>query len=125
MALHRLLETSPLGPEEIKRMTDAYEEALRLLRLSDRSDRLTELVAIQIVAITHTGERDPSIIASRAMKLAGIHPAASQCLISYSILRTVSRAAQVSPKPKRVLHTTPKSFSVPERRASFLWCLRL
>jgi hypothetical protein len=74
MALHRLLENSPLGPEEIKRMTDAYEEALRLLRLSDRSDRLTELVAIQIVAITHTGERDPSIIASRAMKLAGIHP---------------------------------------------------
>jgi hypothetical protein len=57
-------------------MTDAYEEALRLLRLSDRSDRLTELVAIQIVAITNTGERDPGIIASRAMKLAGIHPAA-------------------------------------------------
>jgi hypothetical protein len=76
MALHRLLENSPLGPEEIKRMTDAYEEALRLLRLSDRSDRLTELVAIHIVAITVTGERDPSVIASRAMKLAGIHPAA-------------------------------------------------
>jgi hypothetical protein len=56
-------------------MTDAYEEALWLLRLSDRSDRLTELVAIHIVAITNAGERDPSIIASQAMKLAGIHPA--------------------------------------------------
>jgi hypothetical protein len=53
----------------------AYEEALRLLRLSDRSDRLTELVAIHIVAITKTGECDPSIIASRAMKFAGLHPA--------------------------------------------------
>jgi hypothetical protein len=76
MALHRLLENSPLGPDEIKLMTDAYEEALRLLRLSDRADALTELVAIHIVAITVSGERDPSIITSRAMKLAGIHPAA-------------------------------------------------
>jgi len=75
MALDRLLGNSPLGPEEIKRMTDAYEEALCVLRLSDRSDRLTELVAIHIVAITKTGEHDPSIIASRAMKLAGIHSA--------------------------------------------------
>ncbi len=75
MALHRLLENSPLGPAEIKLMTEAYEECLRLLRLSDRSDRLTELVAIQIVAITNTGERDPSTIASRATQLAGIHPA--------------------------------------------------
>ncbi len=59
MTLHRPLESSPLGPAEIKRMTDAYEEALRLLRLRDRSDPLTELIAIHIVAITKTGERDP------------------------------------------------------------------
>ncbi len=72
MTNHRLLENSPLGPAEIKLMTEAYEECLRLLRLSDRSDPLTELVAIQIVAITNTGERDPGIIALRAMKLAGI-----------------------------------------------------
>ncbi len=75
MTLHRPLESSPLGPAEIKRMTDAYEEALRLLRLRDRSDPLTELIAIHIVAITKTGERDPGIIASQAMKLAGIQPA--------------------------------------------------
>jgi hypothetical protein len=75
MALHRLLKNSPLGPDEIKLMTDAYEEALRLLRLSDRADALTELVAIHIVAITKTGECHPAIIASQAMKLAGIHPA--------------------------------------------------
>ncbi len=72
MTNHRLLENSPLGPAEIKLMRVAYEECLRLLRLSDRSDPLTELIAIQIVAITNTGERDPQTIASRAMKLAGI-----------------------------------------------------
>ncbi len=75
MTNHRLLENSPLGPAEIKLMTEAYEECLRLLRLNDRSDPLTELIAIQIVAITNTGERDPVIIASGAMKLAGLYPA--------------------------------------------------
>lgn len=72
MAIHALLENLPLGPTEIKLMTAAYEACLRALRLSDSSDGLTELIASHIVAITNTGERDPVIIASEAMKLAGI-----------------------------------------------------
>ncbi len=69
MTRHRLLENSPLGPAEIKLMTEAYEESLCILQLSDRSDPLAGLIAIHIVAITNTGERDPQTIASRAIQL--------------------------------------------------------
>jgi hypothetical protein len=51
LAIYRLLENSSHGPEEIKRMTDAFEEALRILRLSDRLGPVSELVAARIVAI--------------------------------------------------------------------------
>jgi hypothetical protein len=43
-------------------MKGAYAEALCVLLLSNGSDPLTELVAIHIVALTKTGERDPSIM---------------------------------------------------------------
>ncbi len=69
--MHQILEKSPLGPVEIKRMTDAYEQALRILRLSPRDDRLSEVIAVNIVALTKTGERDPSVIAQQAIKLLG------------------------------------------------------
>jgi hypothetical protein len=71
MAIYRLLQNSALGPEEIKRMTDAYEHALRALRLSDRNDPITEIVARRIIAIAKTGERNPTIIAARAIKELG------------------------------------------------------
>jgi hypothetical protein len=71
MAIYRLLQNSPLGPEEIKRMTDAYEHALQVLQLS-RSDPITESVAATIVAITQTGQRDPLVIATQAIKVLGI-----------------------------------------------------
>lgn len=70
MSICPLFQKSSFGPAEIRRMTDADEECLRLLRLSDRSDSLTELVAMNIVAITKTGEGDPAIIAERAIRLA-------------------------------------------------------
>jgi hypothetical protein len=72
MAINRLLENSPFGPDEIKRMTDAFEEALRLLRLSDRLGPVSELVATRIVAIAKTGVRDPLVIAAQAVKTLGI-----------------------------------------------------
>jgi hypothetical protein len=72
LAIYRLLENSSHGPEEIKRMTDAFEEALRILRLSDRLGPVSELVAARIVAIAKTGVRDPMVIAAQAVKTLGI-----------------------------------------------------
>ncbi len=82
MTRYRLLENSPLGPAEIKLMTEAYEECLGILQLNDRSDPLAERVATHIAAITNSGERDPQIIASLAIHL----------IISKSVpFRTASR----------------------------------
>jgi hypothetical protein len=75
MPIHPLLENASRGPAEIKVMQVAHEACLRVLRLSDNFDALSELIASHIVAISNTGERNPVIIASQAMKLAGIRSA--------------------------------------------------
>jgi hypothetical protein len=67
MAIYRLLQNSAFGPEEIDRMTIAYEEALRVLGLTDRADPMTEILAKKIVEIAQTGERDPIRICTSAV----------------------------------------------------------
>jgi hypothetical protein len=72
MAIYKLLEKSAFGPEEIKRMTDAYEQALVVLGLEDRNDPLTESIAKLIVEAAQTGEKDPETICRNALRrLAG------------------------------------------------------
>ena len=67
MAIYRLLQKSAFGPEEIRCMTTAYEDALRVLGLIDRNDPMTEILAKKIVEIAQTGERDPSRIRAKAV----------------------------------------------------------
>jgi hypothetical protein len=72
MAIYRLLQEAAFAPEDINRMTAAYEAALRLLRLTDRTDPVTEIVAKKIIEVTRTGEHDPPRICARALKELGI-----------------------------------------------------
>jgi hypothetical protein len=74
VAIYRLLQNSAFGPEEVDRMTTAYEDALRILGLSNRSDPLTEIVAKKIIEIAQTGERDPSGICTQAISDLGMRP---------------------------------------------------
>jgi len=67
MAIYRLLQNSAFGPDEINFMTTAYDDALRVLGLTDRSDPLTEILAKKIVEIAQTGERDPARIRAKAV----------------------------------------------------------
>lgn len=67
MAIYRLLQKSAFGPEEIERMTTAYEDALQVLGLTDRADPLTEILAKKIIEIAQTGERDPAKIRAKAV----------------------------------------------------------
>jgi hypothetical protein len=67
MAIYRLIANGTFGPAEIKAMTAAYEAALVDLRLADRDDPITEIVAAAIVTITSMGERDPATIKDRAL----------------------------------------------------------
>jgi hypothetical protein len=67
VAIYRLLQNSAFGPEEIERMTTAYEDALRALGLTNRADPITEIVAKKIIEIAQTGERDPARIRAQAL----------------------------------------------------------
>jgi len=68
MAIHRLLQNSPFGPDDIARLVTAYEQTLKTLGLKDRSDPITELVARKIFEIGQTGIRDPTQLAQLAIR---------------------------------------------------------
>jgi len=68
MAIYRILQNSPLGPEEIKRLVDAYERTLAALGLTDRTDPVTELVASRLFALYQTGIRDPDLLSKRVIE---------------------------------------------------------
>lgn len=69
MAIYRLLQRSAFGPEDTKRLVEAYELALVRLELKDRDDPLTETIARLIVEVAQTGEKDPKTICARALSL--------------------------------------------------------
>jgi hypothetical protein len=68
VAIYRLLQNVPLGPEEIKRLTDAYERTLITLSVKDRNDPLTQFIAKKIIEIGKTGLKDPAQISARAIE---------------------------------------------------------
>jgi hypothetical protein len=74
VAIYRLLQQSAFGPEAIDVMVTAYEDCLRILDLTDRSDPLTEIIAKKIIEIAQTGERDPERIQKLALAAIGIPP---------------------------------------------------
>ena len=67
-----MLQEAVFPPEDIARMTTAYDAALQLLRLTDRTDPVTEIVAKKIIEVARSGERDPPKICARAIKELGI-----------------------------------------------------
>jgi hypothetical protein len=58
MAIYRLSKNSTLEPEEISRITEAYEQALLTLCVKDRDDPPTETIAKQIIKIAQAGVHD-------------------------------------------------------------------
>ena len=76
MAIHRLLRNTVFEPEDIERLMRAYELTLRALRLKDRNDPITQLVAEKIIAIGRLGIEDPAEISKLALKELGCDGAA-------------------------------------------------
>jgi hypothetical protein len=74
MAIYRLLQNSAFAQEDIDRMTAAYEDALRVLRLANRTDPITEIVAKKIIEVAQTGERSAIWIRKRALIELGAPP---------------------------------------------------
>ena len=72
MPIYRLLQNMPMGPEDISRLTAAFEQALRTLGIVDRGDPLAELLARKIIEVAQTGIREPADISAQAIKEIGI-----------------------------------------------------
>jgi hypothetical protein len=75
MAIYRLLQQSVLTPEDIKPLVAAYEDCLRLLQLSDRSDAVKEAVARCVIEVAQTGVREADQIRDAALARIKIPPA--------------------------------------------------
>jgi hypothetical protein len=72
MPIFRLLQNMPIGPDEIARLTTAYEETLRTIGLVDRNDQITEMIARKIIEIGQRGVRDPMLLSELTIKEMGI-----------------------------------------------------
>ena len=70
MPIQQLLkgQKHSFGPDDIKVLSTAFEEALRELGLVDRTDPATQLVAIRIIELAQQGERDPMRLREGAVK---------------------------------------------------------
>ena len=68
MPIHRLLQNHAFGPDEITVLTSAFDDVLRRLRLADRADPATEVVARKIIELAQQGERDPTQLSERAIQ---------------------------------------------------------
>jgi hypothetical protein len=68
MTIHRLFQDTAFGPDDIERLVMAYKQTLRALRLKDRNDPITQLVAEKMIAIGRTGIEDPAEISKLALK---------------------------------------------------------
>ena len=75
MAIYRLLQHSAFMPEDIAPIVAAYEDCLRILKLTNRADPFTEIVAKAIFQIAQTGVRDPAQLCELALEQIGTPPA--------------------------------------------------
>jgi hypothetical protein len=71
VVIYRLLQNVPLGPDEIQRLTDAYERTLSARSLKDRNDPLTEFIAKKIFELGQSGLKDSKEISARAIENSG------------------------------------------------------
>jgi hypothetical protein len=68
VAIYRLMQRQAFLPEDVQRLGDAYEHALKELGLVDRNDPLTETIAQLIIEVAQTGEKDPARICALAIE---------------------------------------------------------
>ena len=72
MAIYKLIRNTVFEPKDIERLVAAYEQALRALRLKDRDDPITQLVAEKVIAIGRLGIEDPAEISKLTLKELGL-----------------------------------------------------
>lgn len=72
MTIYRMLQKTPLGPEDAACLVKAYRATLREIGLQDRDDPLTQIIARTIIEVGQTGILDPAQISRLAIKKLGL-----------------------------------------------------
>jgi len=74
MTIHRLLRTDvSFDPDAVQAMCSAFEAVCEELELSNnKSDRLTEVVALKIIEVARTGERNVVVLRDSGLRLLGV-----------------------------------------------------
>jgi hypothetical protein len=67
MPITPFLIGQPFEPEDIQRMSDAFIVVCEKLRLTDRNDPLTEIVARKIIELAQRGVRDSDALLERTL----------------------------------------------------------
>jgi hypothetical protein len=67
MPITRLLQNASFGPDEIKVLVRAFEEALGTLRV-DRNGPVSDALAKKIIEFAQQGERDPTLLRQHAVR---------------------------------------------------------
>ena len=68
MPIRQLLDSNAFNPEEVTMLRDVFEDTLRALKLVDRSDPVTLLIAKKIIELARRGERVPARLRQAAMQ---------------------------------------------------------
>ena len=68
MAATPFLVGPPFEPEDIEKMSEAFVVACEKLRLTDRTDPITELVARKIIEFAQRGIRDPDMLILQTLR---------------------------------------------------------
>jgi hypothetical protein len=72
MAIYQLLQNKVFEPEDIQRLSAAYELTLRALSLQPGNDPLTQMIAREIIEIGKTGIEDPKQTSELAIRQLGL-----------------------------------------------------
>jgi hypothetical protein len=78
MILRQLLDGNAFNPEEITMLREVFEDSLRTLKLVDRSDPVTLLIAERIIELARRGVRDPSRLRQAAVQALSDAPQRSE-----------------------------------------------
>ena len=63
-----MFHNSAFGSDDVRRMTEAFELALKETQLKDRADPLAEALAKHIISIMQTGEKDTARVSALAIE---------------------------------------------------------
>jgi len=68
MPIYPLLQSQVFDPELINILGVVFENILSDLKLTDRTDPLTTIIANKVIEAAQTGERDPQRIRDRVLQ---------------------------------------------------------